>query len=172
MRVTCPAHLIPFDLTTLTTFGEEYKSRDSSWCSLLQPPAFRERRWEHEVQNWTEWYQKVYTLLILFLLISMNFWRSMLQILCPFPLKRIQVPGPLWHFLTVRDFSPRPSLQLSATAYSIYSQLPSTSGGRFPHLQPEDATCRCDRDPLNVARLVLNALNSAVRVQKIIFFIF
>jgi hypothetical protein len=32
--------------------------------------------------------------------------------------------------------------RLSATAYSIYSQLPSISGDRLPHPQPEDAPCR------------------------------
>jgi hypothetical protein len=37
--------------------------------------------------------------------------------------------------------------QLSATAYSIYSQLPSISGGRFLHPLPEDAPCRGDKGP-------------------------
>jgi hypothetical protein len=37
---------------------------------------------------------------------------------------------------------------LSATAYSIYSQLPSISGGLHP--QPEDTPCYGDRDPLNM----------------------
>jgi hypothetical protein len=36
---------------------------------------------------------------------------------------------------------------LSATAYSLYSQLPSISGGRLLHLQPEDATCHGDKGP-------------------------
>jgi len=30
--------------------------------------------------------------------------------------------------------------------FSIYSQLPSISGGRLLHPQPEDAPCRGDRD--------------------------
>jgi hypothetical protein len=38
--------------------------------------------------------------------------------------------------------------RLSATACSIYSQLPSVSGDRHRHPQPEDAPCRGDRDPL------------------------
>jgi hypothetical protein len=48
--------------------------------------------------------------------------------------------------------TPNPKLRnspcrLSATAYSIYSQLPSVSGGRFLHPQPEDAPCRGDKGP-------------------------
>jgi hypothetical protein len=35
--------------------------------------------------------------------------------------------------------------RLSATAYSIYSQLPSVSGGRLLHLQPDEALCRGKR---------------------------
>jgi len=34
--------------------------------------------------------------------------------------------------------------------YSAYSQLPSTSGGRLLHSQPEDVPCRGDRDPHNM----------------------
>jgi hypothetical protein len=37
--------------------------------------------------------------------------------------------------------------QLSATAYSIYSQLPSISGGHLLYSQPEDASCRGDKGP-------------------------
>jgi hypothetical protein len=37
---------------------------------------------------------------------------------------------------------------LSITDYSIYSQLPSISGGHLP--QPEDAPYHGDRDPLNI----------------------
>jgi hypothetical protein len=37
------------------------------------------------------------------------------------------------------------------TADSIYSQLPSTSGGRLLHPQPEGATCRGEkRDPIDL----------------------
>jgi hypothetical protein len=38
--------------------------------------------------------------------------------------------------------------RLSVTAYSIYSQLPSISGGRFIHPQPQDAPCRGDEWPI------------------------
>jgi hypothetical protein len=37
--------------------------------------------------------------------------------------------------------------RLSATAYSIYSQLPSISEGRLLYPQPEDAPRRGDRGP-------------------------
>jgi hypothetical protein len=37
--------------------------------------------------------------------------------------------------------------RLSATAYSVYSQLPSISVGRVLHPQPEDAPCRGDKWP-------------------------
>jgi hypothetical protein len=64
----------------------------------------------------------------------------------------------LWHFVTSLFFTvmscyptPNPSLRttpcrLSATAYSIYSQLPSISGGRLLHPQPEDAPRRGDKE--------------------------
>jgi hypothetical protein len=39
--------------------------------------------------------------------------------------------------------------RLSATAYSIYSQLPSTSGDRPLHLQSGDAPSWSARDPHN-----------------------
>jgi hypothetical protein len=55
----------------------------------------------------------------------------------------VQVRGPLWHFVTSLFVSPTPNPQaggppcrLSATNYSIYSQLPSISGGRLLHPQP------------------------------------
>jgi hypothetical protein len=52
---------------------------------------------------------------------------------------------------------PRPSsrttpLRLSATAYSIHSQLPSISGGRLLHPQPEDAPCGDDKGPIQYER--------------------
>jgi len=37
--------------------------------------------------------------------------------------------------------------RLSATVYSIYSQVPSICGGPFLHPQLEDALCRGDREP-------------------------
>jgi len=36
------------------------------------------------------------------------------------------------------------------TAYSVYSWLPSISGGHLFNLQPDDAPCCGDTDPLNV----------------------
>jgi len=38
-------------------------------------------------------------------------------------------------------------IRLSSAAYSIYSQLPSISGGLLFHPQPRDAPCRGGRDP-------------------------
>jgi hypothetical protein len=38
MRATCTTHLVLLDLITII-FGETYKLRSSSLCSLLQPPA-------------------------------------------------------------------------------------------------------------------------------------
>jgi len=76
----------------------------------------------------------------------------------------IQIRGPMWHFVsswfyTVMSCQPlaqTPSwrttpCRLSAIAYSTHSQLPSVSGGRPLHLQPDDPPCRGDRDPQNMA---------------------
>jgi len=38
IRATCPVHLIIYMITRIT-FGEEYKPRSSSQCSLLQSPV-------------------------------------------------------------------------------------------------------------------------------------
>jgi hypothetical protein len=40
-----------------------------------------------------------------------------------------------------------PSCRLSATANSVYSQLPSKTWGRLLHPQPEEAPCRGDEGP-------------------------
>jgi hypothetical protein len=69
----------------------------------------------------------------------------------------VQVRGPVWHFVNkIIIYSeellvprPTPSLrttpcQLSTTAYSIYSQLGSISGGRLLHPKSENAPCRGD----------------------------
>jgi hypothetical protein len=40
--------------------------------------------------------------------------------------------------------------RLSATAYSICSQLLSISGGRLLYPRPKDVTCHGDRDPHNI----------------------
>jgi hypothetical protein len=68
--------------------------------------------------------------------------------------------GPCTYFATNIMFysggavSPRPipkleghSCRLSATAYSIYSQLPSIPGGHLLYPQPEVAPCRGDKAP-------------------------
>jgi len=44
--------------------------------------------------------------------------------------------------------------RLPAAAYSVYSQLPSTSAGSFLHPQSEDAPHCDDRDPLNVGTTI------------------
>jgi hypothetical protein len=61
--------------------------------------------------------------------------------------------------------APRPSpkledhtCRLSATACSIYSQLPSKTGGRLLHPQPEDAPCRGEKDPLNMGSSKITGL--------------
>jgi len=38
---------------------------------------------------------------------------------------------------------------LCTAAYSVYSQLPSLSGGCLCHPHPEDVLCHGDRDPLS-----------------------
>jgi hypothetical protein len=48
----------------------------------------------------------------------------------------VQPPPPRWRATHCR---------LSASAFSIYSQPPSISGGRLLHPQPEDAPCRGDK---------------------------
>jgi hypothetical protein len=75
----------------------------------------------------------------------------------------VQVRGPLFRFatcyvLTVRSYllaqppswrtTPR---RLSATAYSIHSQLPFISGGRRLYPQPEEAPCPGDTGPFFTA---------------------
>jgi hypothetical protein len=68
--------------------------------------------------------------------------------------------GSLWHILTGLIFTMRnliphaqPSswrttpCRVSVTAYSVYSQLPSVSGGRLLHSHLEDAPYRDDKRP-------------------------
>jgi hypothetical protein len=64
------------------------------------------------------------------------------------------VPLPYYFLYSKGLFAlcPTPSLrttlcQLSVTAYSIYSQLPSISGGLLLHPQPEDIHCHGDKGP-------------------------
>jgi hypothetical protein len=59
-------------------------------------------------------------------------------------------------------FVQRPTLKLqehplspAATAFLIHSQLPSTSGGRLLHPQPEDAPCSADRGPIIIMMMMM-----------------
>jgi len=49
--------------------------------------------------------------------------------------------------------------RLSTSSNSMYTQLPSTSSGRFLHPQPAGAPCRGDRDPRNMGREGTFSLN-------------
>jgi hypothetical protein len=79
-------------------------------------------------------------------------------------LSKESVQGPLWHFITslffmVRSCKPHAQpprwrttpCRLSEIAYSIYSQLPSISGGHLLHPHPEDTPWCGARDPPNMA---------------------
>jgi len=53
--------------------------------------------------------------------------------------------------------APRPTSKMEDHAlsavrdsYLMYSQLPSILGGRHLEPQPEEASCRCDKDPHNM----------------------
>jgi hypothetical protein len=72
----------------------------------------------------------------------------------------VQVRGFWWSFVTSLFFMVRTCLphaqhpswrtthcRLSVTAYSIYLQIPSISGGRLLHPQPEDAPCHSGKGP-------------------------
>jgi len=52
-------------------------------------------------------------------------------------------------------------------AYSIYSQLPTTSGGRPLHPQPEDAPCRMTRHPstLIILTIILQTHYGALKME-------
>jgi hypothetical protein len=111
-----------------------------------------------------------YTLLILLIPFSMNLtyrdsWHSKLQSHVHFPLLRpfqgiLPIRTACVVFCNMLDslrwvVSPHAQptnlrtapCRISATAYSIYSQLPSTSGDLLLHLQPENAPCRGDKGP-------------------------
>jgi hypothetical protein len=74
--------------------------------------------------------------------------------------KSVQVRSPLQHFVislfsTVRSYPHAKPLswrttpcRLSATAYSIYLQLPSISGAHLLHPHPEDVLCCGDKGPV------------------------
>jgi hypothetical protein len=89
----------------------------------------------------------------------------------------VQIRGPLWHFVASLYFygellAPRPTpswrstlCRLSATAYSIYPQLPSTYGDRLLHPQLEDASHSGVKGPIYVLGwgTMLQAERSRVR---------
>jgi hypothetical protein len=83
-----------------------------------------------------------------------------------------QYRGPVWYivtryFFTVRSYSPSPTPQargpplvrLPATAYSTYSQLPSTPRGRLLHPQPEEWPYRGNWDLHNMDQYLHNKHN-------------
>jgi hypothetical protein len=67
--------------------------------------------------------------------------------------------------IMVRTCYPTPNPQswritpcrLSATAYSIYLQLPSISGGHLLHLQPEDTPCHSDKGPTQYGMVIVHS---------------
>jgi hypothetical protein len=96
---------------------------------------------------------------VLYSLLTFNFQNCISIFWCLGRVKEcVQVLGPIECFetnvyFTLGVVSPRPNpswtttpCRLSATAYSIYSQLSSIlCGGRFLHPQPEDAPWHGDR---------------------------
>jgi hypothetical protein len=44
--------------------------------------------------------------------------------------------------------------QPNITAFSVFSWLPSISGGHLLHIQPEDVPCHDESNPLNMASLL------------------
>jgi hypothetical protein len=75
--------------------------------------------------------------------------KSFIQGICPGPGFRVIFRNKLI-FLRLHTQTPSWSTtncRLSATSYSIYSQLPFIPGGRLLHPQPEDAPCRGDKGP-------------------------
>jgi hypothetical protein len=68
----------------------------------------------------------------------------------------VLVQPPSWRTIPYR---------MSATAHSIYSQLPSASGGRLLHPQPENRPCRGDK----VIRVVLYGTQTHSMERKLIW---
>jgi hypothetical protein len=123
------------------------------------------------------WLDLIYTLVTHSLMFSVNLPYTLLtflfQLHVHFPLPRLfqrihSSPRLCVIFCTKvlcysEKIAPFPSPMLEVhplftvhTAYSIYSQLPSISGGHLLHLQPKDMPSHCDRGTHDMVSYLLN----------------
>jgi hypothetical protein len=79
---------------------------------------------------------------------------------------------PQYAFMAWRSVKAQGQLYLTATAYSKYSQIPSIFGVRLLLPQTEDAACRGDRDPQNMALISGLCFSSHVGYRYIMRHIF